>query len=83
MTVVRVYTKPSCGPCVATKRALGSKGIPFVEEDATDPQNMAAIKALGFMSAPVVVAGEDMWSGFQIGRINELAERTKDSEERK
>jgi len=63
---------------VATKRALDAKGIEYVEEKATDPQNMEAIKALGFMSAPVVVAGEDMWSGFQIGRINELAERIKE-----
>lgn len=73
--VVRVYTKPGCGPCVATKRAFESKGIEFIEEDATDPMNIAAIKELGHLAAPVVVAGSTHWSGFKPEKINALAER--------
>ena len=37
--IVTIYTRPNCGPCLATKRALAKAGIAFVEvslEDATD-----------------------------------------------
>ena len=76
--VVRVYTKPNCGPCFATKRALKKEGIEFIEEDATGGGNLEALKYLGHLSAPIVVAGEsgeDMWSGFKLDRIKELANR--------
>lgn len=82
MTVVRVYTKPGCGPCTATKRMFDSLGVEYVEEDATDERNIEAFKALGFLSAPVVVAGvsgDDMWAGFQPDRIKELADRMKEA----
>ena len=75
---VRVYSKPNCVQCVMTKNLLGALGVPFVEEDATDPGNLAAIKELGYLAAPVVMAGEsndDMWAGFQPDRIKEIAAR--------
>lgn len=81
--VVRVYTKPNCGPCFATKRALASEGITFIEEDATDEGNLEALKYLGHLSAPIVVAGasgDDMWSGFQPARIKALAARINKEE---
>lgn len=61
-----------------TKKLLEAAGIPFIEESATEPGNLAAIKELGFLSAPVVTVGDsldDMWAGFQPGRIKELAAR--------
>ncbi len=72
---VRVYTKPRCQPCRATKRRLTDAGIGFVEEDLTDPGNLAAAKALGHTHAPVVVVGEESWSGFRPDLINDLAKR--------
>ncbi|MGW9020681.1 glutaredoxin domain-containing protein [Leucobacter chromiiresistens] len=78
MRTVRVYTKPQCVQCTMTKTLLGAHKIPFIEEDATDPGNLAAIKELGFLSAPVVTVGDsldDMWAGFQPDRIKELAAR--------
>lgn len=80
--IVRVYSKPSCVQCTMTKNLLSKEGVPFVEEDATDPGNLEAIKYLGYLAAPVVVAGEsgdDMWAGFQPDRIKELAARINDS----
>lgn len=62
-----------------TKNLLGAHGIEFVEEDITDPGNLAAAKSLGFLAAPVVTVGDsadDMWSGFQPERIKEIAART-------
>ena len=78
--IVRVYSKPNCGQCVATMRKLDELGIKYVKEDATDPQTIATIKELGFLSAPVVCAGisnDDMWSGYRPDRIMALAERMK------
>ena len=78
--IVRVYTKDRCVQCDMTKRLMKSLGIEFIEEDATEPGNLAAFKELKFLAAPVVAVGDsrdDMWSGFQPDRIKEIAERTK------
>lgn len=72
---VRVYTKPQCKQCDLTKSALEKAGIPYEVEDLTDPGNLAAAKALGFASAPVVMVGADGWAGFRPDKINELAAR--------
>ena len=78
--IVRVYSKPNCVQCDWTKKLLTDLGIEFVEEDLLDEGNLMAAKYLGFMSAPVVAAGDsadDMWSGFQPERIKDLAKRIK------
>lgn len=75
---VTVYTKDRCVQCTMTKNLMDALGVDYQEADATDEGNLAAFKELGFLSAPVVAAGEsrdDMWSGFQPHRIKELAER--------
>lgn len=85
MPVIRVYTKPNCGPCMATKHALSANGLAYIEEDAMDEGNLLAFKELGFLAAPVVAVGEsrdDMWSGFQPDRIKEIAERLNKQEEK-
>lgn len=73
--IVRVYTKPDCVQCELTKDLLTKKGVPFVIDDITDPGNLAAAKALGLTSAPVVVVGTESWAGFRPDKITELAER--------
>lgn len=72
--LIRVYSKPSCQQCTATKRYLADRDIPFEDEDLTDPGNLAAAKALGHTSAPVVVAGEKSWAGFRPDFLAEIAE---------
>lgn len=62
---VRVYSKPNCMQCRLTKTWLTNRGIPFVEDDATDPQTIAAAQALGVMAAPIVAIGEVVFGGFQ------------------
>lgn len=75
---VRVYTKPDCRQCDMTKRLLDGEGVSYVVEDLTDAGNLAAAKALGHTSAPVVVVGDESWAGFQPDRIKELAGRIKE-----
>lgn len=78
MTTVRVYSKPNCVQCTMTKNLLDALDVPYVLEDITEPGNLAAVKELGFLAAPVVTAGDsadDMWSGFLPDRIKEIAAR--------
>lgn len=70
---VTVYAKPGCPPCKLTIRQLKALGIDFVERDITeDPDALEACKALGYSAAPVVVAGEQHWSGFRPDRLSAL-----------
>ena len=70
---VTVYTKPSCVQCTATKKALDALSINYTLVDITvDTEAYDKVKALGFMSAPVVIAGEKSWAGFRPDMIKEL-----------
>ncbi|MDR6868472.1 glutaredoxin [Microbacterium resistens] len=57
---------------------MSDRGIPFEEGDLTEPDNLAAAKALGHSSAPVVVVGDRSWSGFRPDFLDEIAERVKE-----
>ena len=71
---VTVYTKPACVQCTATYRALEKAGIEFDAVDISqDTEARDFVMALGYLQAPVVVAGEDHWSGFRPDRIKTLA----------
>lgn len=73
MTVL-VYTKPSCVQCEQTQRWLTSKGIPFETRDVTLNQEAREyVLGLGYLGAPVVVAGTEHWSGFRLDRLKALA----------
>lgn len=71
---ITVYTKPSCVQCNATYRALDRQGLAYDVVDLTqDAAALARVKALGYQQAPVVVAGDEHWSGFRPDRISALA----------
>ena len=71
---VTVYTKPACVQCNATYRALDKKGIAYTSVDVTeDPAALEQLKKMGYLQAPVVVVGDDHWSGFRPDRIKALA----------
>ena len=71
--MVTVYTKPGCGPCIGTKRALESKGIEYQEASLLEPENLTYVQSLGYAQAPVVVAPDGShWSGLEVGRIDAL-----------
>ena len=76
MTMITVYTTPNCVQCNQTKRYFDSKGVSYETVDLTqDPQAMEMVKSMGYTSAPVVVAGEDSWSGFRLPKLVETVER--------
>ena len=70
---ITVYTKPACVQCNATYRALDKAGIEYSVIDITeDAEARDYVMALGYLQAPVVVAGDDHWSGFRPDRIKSL-----------
>lgn len=73
---VTVYTKDRCVQCNATYRALDAKGIEFEALNLeVDDEALAMVRSMGYLQAPVVVAGDDHWSGFRPDKIDELAAR--------
>ena len=71
---VTVYTKPACVQCRATYKALEKNGIPYDVVDLTeDAEARNLVMALGHLQAPVVIAGDEHWSGFRPDRISALA----------
>lgn len=72
MAQVTVYTTPACSQCRMTKRWLDSKGIDYSTVDLSQsPDDLAAVKALGYEAAPVVIVSNgdpetDLhWYGFR------------------
>ena len=73
---ITVYSKPSCVQCTATYRSLDKFGLDYTIVDiAADPAAREYVMSLGHLQAPVVVVGDEHWSGYRPGRIADLAER--------
>ena len=72
--IITVYTKPACVQCNATYKALDKNGLDYTVVDiTTNDQARDYVMGLGYLQAPVVVAGDDHWSGFRPDRIKALA----------
>lgn len=77
---ITVYSKPACVQCDATYRALDKKGIDYTIVDiSADPDALEMVRGLGYLQAPVVVAGDDHWSGFRPDQISALAQKIADA----
>ncbi len=71
---ITVYTKPACVQCNATYKALDKAGLEYRVVDITEDSDAHDyVMALGYLQAPVVVAGEEHWSGFRPDRVKALA----------
>lgn len=73
MSNVTVYSLPACVQCESTKRYLKKNGVEFQEIDLSeDAASMEYVKSLGHSSAPVVVAGDENWSGFRMDKLAQI-----------
>ena len=71
---ITVYTKPACVQCNATYKALDKEGLDYEIVDITEvPEARDYVMALGYLQAPVVVAGGEHWSGFRPDRIRAIS----------
>ena len=74
---IKVYSKPQCQQCTATKSYLKSRGLPFEELEILDPDNLALVQSLGHQAAPVVIDGEHNWSQFRPDLLDAAVERRR------
>jgi len=72
---VTVFSKPSCVQCDATYRALDKHGVTYNTVDISqDAAALDLVRGLGYLQAPVVLAGTDHWSGYRPDKISSLAQ---------
>ncbi|MBX4927548.1 glutaredoxin-like protein NrdH [Rhizobium binae] len=71
---VTVYSKPACVQCTATYRALNRLGVDYdIVDISQDAEALDRVRSLGYMQAPVVIAGERHWAGFRPDMISALS----------
>ncbi len=74
MNTVTVYTKPACVQCDATVRALDNASLDYAKVDInTDADARDYVMSLGYLQAPVVIAGGQHWSGYRPDRIAQIS----------
>ncbi|MDF9748669.1 glutaredoxin domain-containing protein [Arthrobacter sp. ES3-54] len=84
--IVTLYTSPGCQPCRATKRWLDKNDVTYTVKDVTeDPADLAAVKELGYIAAPVVIVStgdpetEIHWQGFHPDNLKKYTHSTKEA----
>ncbi|MGO8256333.1 glutaredoxin-like protein NrdH [Rhizobium ruizarguesonis] len=71
---ITVYSKPACVQCTATYRALDRLGVDYdIVDISEDAEALDRVRSLGYMQAPVVIAGEQHWAGFRPEMISALS----------
>ncbi|WP_029875663.1 glutaredoxin-like protein NrdH [Rhizobium leguminosarum] len=71
---ITVYSKPACVQCTATYRALDRLGVDYdIVDISQDAEALDRVRNLGYMQAPVVIAGEQHWAGFRPDMISALS----------
>lgn len=71
---ITVYSKPACVQCTATYRALDRLGVDYdIIDISQDAEALDRVRSLGYMQAPVVIAGEQHWAGFRPDMISALS----------
>ena len=72
--MVTVYSKHNCVQCKMTKRFLDSNNITYQEINLDEqPEYIEHVKDLGFNAAPVIETPTEVFSGFQPGKLKQLA----------
>ncbi|MGR9206195.1 glutaredoxin-like protein NrdH [Rhizobium leguminosarum] len=71
---ITVYSKPACVQCTATYRALDRLGVDYdIVDISQDAEALDRVRSLGYIQAPVVIAGEQHWAGFRPDMISALS----------
>jgi glutaredoxin-like protein NrdH len=76
MKVIVHHIGPACVQCNQTKRLMDQLEIRYEEIDLRErPDLTASFKEMNHLTAPIVVAGNEIWSGFKYERIKGLAHK--------
>lgn len=70
MSVIVYHIGPTCVQCNQTKKLMDKLNIDYTQVDLREHPVIAdQFKQQGLLSAPIVVAGSNVWSGFKYERI--------------
>ncbi|HGA3922469.1 TPA: redoxin NrdH [Streptococcus agalactiae] len=73
MAAITVFSKNNCMQCKMTKKFLDQHGADFEEINIDEkPEKIEYVKNLGFSAAPVIEAGNVVFSGFQPSKLKKL-----------
>lgn len=71
---VTVFSRPGCVPCTRVKSWFDTKGIEYEERNVyEDEEALNTITNLGYSGVPVILAGDQHWSGINLEKMKELA----------
>lgn len=71
--IVKIYAKPDCLMLEATKRLLNRDNVQYLVVDVSvDEEALTYALSLGYTKLPVVIAGDEHWSGFRPEKITKL-----------
>jgi glutaredoxin-like protein NrdH len=84
LRTITIYSRPSCQPCRAVKRWWDRKGVTYQEVNVEEsPDDLAAIKALGYDSVPVIVVSNGdpetdiHWQGLVLANLEKYTTEQK------
>lgn len=70
---ITIFSKNNCMQCKMTKKLLDKEGADYQEINIDErPDMIDYVKDLGFSAAPVVKAGNIIFSGFQPAKLKEI-----------
>lgn len=70
---ITIFSKNNCMQCKMTKKLLDKEGADYQEINIDErPDMIDYVKDLGFSAAPVVKAGDIIFSGFQPANLKEI-----------
>ncbi|MGT2873578.1 glutaredoxin-like protein NrdH [Streptococcus gallolyticus subsp. gallolyticus] len=70
---ITIFSKNNCMQCKMTKKLLDKEGADYQEINIDErPDMIDYVKGLGFSAAPVVKAGDIIFSGFQPAKLKEI-----------
>lgn len=73
MAKITIYSKNNCMQCTMTKKFLANADADFEEINIDEqPEKIDYVKSLGFTTAPVIEAGDIVFSGFQPTKLKEI-----------
>lgn len=75
--MIRVLTKPKCGACVQTKKWLDHNSVEYAETELT-PELIEWARENGHWQAPIVVFGEESFSGYSPTELEKLKNKVKE-----
>ncbi|VUW93426.1 Glutaredoxin-like protein NrdH [Streptococcus pasteurianus] len=70
---ITIFSKNNCMQCKMTKKLLDKEGADYQEINIDErPEMIDYVKDLGYSAAPVIKAGDIIFSGFQPAKLKEI-----------